>query len=518
MLNKYTKGGSVMSGKLSLSRVYSGFLRGTECVISELEVSVTPGIPTFSVIGLCDSSIRESHGRLISALGSAGFRMPKGHVTISISPAYMKKSGSGFDLAMALGILSASGQIKLPPEKKIYAEGELSLDGSVKGTPGAALRLNKARVEGFAQYIIPEEERESALCTGFVGQCVRSLGEACSVYGYSGYRPECFRLEHLDELPADRVDISMLKGQEKTKRAIILSAAGFHNMLLLGSPGSGKTMAADIITGILPPLDVDETGEVYALYEALGGPSTRISGQRPVRRISPDITPGKLLGNTVSMTPGEMALANHGVLFADEIMEFPSQVLDLMRKPLEDREVRLFRNGVTCTYSAKLLFIGAGNPCKCGLYYEPGSRCRCSAGVRKRYMSRLSGPFLERIDIFSEMRTIGKADMALMYAEGAASESTAVRDKIADCWAMQRERYGEKTYNSCFVSSNPADVMRISKDVLTYCSELASKGLFSARGYQKTLRLARTIADYEGRKDVTRSDVSEAAVFRAHEL
>ena len=507
-----------MTGKPSVARIYSGFARGTDCVISELEVSVTPGIPTFSVIGLCDSSIRESHGRLVSAISSAGFKMPKGHVTINISPAYMRKSGSGFDLAMAMGILFASGQIRFDPESKVYAEGELSLDGSVKGTPGAAMRLNKARNSGFSYILIPEEERSSARCTSFEGQCVKDLEQACSVFGYSGYTPEHFELGNVLSSPAERIDISMLKGQEKTRRALILSAAGFHNMLLLGSPGSGKTMAAGILSGILPPLDSDETSEVYALYEALDGPAARISKERPVRCISPDITPGKLLGNTLSMTPGEMALANHGILFADEIMEYPSKVLDLMRKPLEDREIRLFKDGVNHVYPANLIFIGAGNPCRCGMYYEPGSRCKCTAGTRKRYLGKLSGPFLERIDIFSEMRSIGKEDMALMYADGKTAESPVIRERIADCWEMQKERYKAGTFNSCFTSANLADSMRISKEVLEYCSELASKGLFSARGYQKILRLARTIADYDGRADVKKTDVAEAAVFRAHEL
>ena len=507
-----------MAGKPSIARVYSGFARGTDCVISELEISVSPGIPTFSVIGLCDSSIRESHGRLISAIGSAGFRMPKGHVTVNISPAYMKKSGSGYDLAMAMGILFASGQIPYPKDKKVYAEGELSLDGSVKGTPGAAMRLNKARNSGFDYYLIPEEERDSARCTAFEGQVVKDLCQACSAFGYKGYKPESFVLDDVENTGKNRIDISMLKGQEKTKRAIILSAAGFHNMLLLGSPGSGKTMASEILSGILPPLDEEEIGEVYALYEAVDGPDAVISSERPVRIISPDITAGKLLGNSMSMTPGEMALANHGILFADEIMEYPAQVLDLMRKPLEDHEVRLFRNGVSCTYPSELIFVGAGNPCKCGLFYEPGSRCRCTPGSRRRYLSRLSGPFLERIDIFSEMRSIGKDDMALMYADVKDAESPGIREKIRRCWEIQKERYGKKTYNSCISSENMADTMRLSKDILSYCSELASKGLFSARGYQKTLRLARTIADYEGRTDVQKADVSEAAVFRAHEL
>lgn len=507
-----------MAVKPSVARVYSGFARGTDCIITELEVSVTPGIPTFSVIGLCDSSIRESHGRILTALRSSGFNMPKGHVTISISPAYMKKSGSGFDLAMAIGILFASGQIPYDPKRKLYAEGELSLDGSVKGTPGAALRLNKAGREGFSYILISEEERDSARCTGFEGQCVKDLAEACSVFGFAGYNPEKLLLVEDTAGQDGSPDISMLKGQEKTKRAIILSAAGFHNMLLLGSPGSGKTMAAKILSGILPPLDASETGDVYALYEALEGPSTRISSERPVRCISPEITAGQLLGNTISMTPGEMALANHGVLFADEIMEFPSQILELMRKPLEEREVRLFRNGITYTYPADLIFIGAGNPCKCGMFYEPGARCRCSAGMRKRYLTKLSGPFLERIDIFSEMRSIGKDDMALMYAGIESAESPKIKEKIARCWESQHERYGGKTFNSNIASADLADSMRLSKQILSYCSELASKGMFSARGYQKTLRLARTIADYEGRTDVIKSDVAEAAVFRAHEL
>ena len=245
-----------------VSKVYSCFNDGTGAVLSEIEVSVTPGIPTFSVLGLCDSSIREAYGRLRSALAVAGFKMPKGHVTVSISPAYMKKSGSGFDLPIALGILFASSQIPEPAGKKIYAEGELTLSGEVKATPGCVRRLVCIRDEGLDIKIIPEEEERSAAVAGYKGALVSSLSEARAVFGIEGYTERSFSYA-CGSRDEDPVDISLLKGQEKAKRAVILSAAGFHNILLVGSPGSGKTMAGRILAGLMPPLYPEEIPEVY---------------------------------------------------------------------------------------------------------------------------------------------------------------------------------------------------------------------------------------------------------------
>ena len=502
---------------MQVSKVYSCFNDGTGAVLSEIEVSVTPGIPTFSVLGLCDSSIREAQGRLQSALAVSGFKMPKGHVTVSISPAYMKKSGSGFDLPMALGILFASSQLPEPPGKRVYAEGELSLRGEIKATPGSVMRLVGIKDENFDIMMIPEEERTSASCAGFAGALVSDLAGVRSVFGIGGYSEEILTPDGLVQDDEDAVDISLLKGQEKAKRAVVLSAAGFHNILLVGSPGSGKTMAGRILKGLLPPLYPDEISEVYALTEAVEGEGTGPSRTRPFRYAGPAITVSGLMGSTVNLSPGELALANHGVLLADELCEYKTDVIETLRQPLEDREIRLTKNGRTFVYPAGFIFAGTANPCKCGQYLEPGRRCRCTPGARKRYMSKISGPLLDRIDIVSEMTSISGADMASICENRISDETVRVRDAVAECWERQHDRYkafGKKLLNATVKVENPAEVMRISEKVVEYASNLSEKGFFSARGFTGVLRVARTIADLDGREDVGDRDVSEAAIYR----
>ena len=502
---------------MQVSKVYSCFNDGTGAVLSEIEVSVTPGIPTFSVLGLCDSSIREAQGRLPSALAISGFKMPKGHVTVSISPAYMKKSGSGFDLPIALGILFASSQLPEPLGKRVYAEGELSLSGEIKATPGSVMRLVSIKDGNFDIRIIPEEERNSAACAGFTGALVTSLSGVRAVFGIEGYHEEILTLDGLVQEEDDAVDISLLKGQEKAKRAIVLSAAGFHNILLVGSPGSGKTMAGRMLKGLLPPLYPEEISEVYALTEAVEGEGTGPKQSRPFRYAGPSISVTGLLGSTVNLAPGELALANHGVLLADELCEYKTEVIEALRQPLEDREIRLTKSGKTFVYPANYIFAGTANPCKCGQYLEPGRRCRCTPGARKRYMSKLSGPLLDRIDIVSEMTSISGADMATICENRLSDETVRLRDVIAECWERQHDRYreiGNRLLNATVRAENPAEVMRIPQDVALYASELSEKGFFSARGFTGVLRVARTIADLDGREDVGKKDVSEAAIYR----
>ena len=502
-----------MASKPNVARLYSCFASGTDSTVTLIEVSISPGIPSFSVIGLCDSSIKESQGRLISAFKSTGFSMPKGHITIGISPAYMRKTGSGFDLAMALGILFASGQLYLPPDAKIYAEGELTLGGELKGTPGACIRLKTVKDMYFDYKIIPISESCSAGVAGFSGQGITSLADLNDIFDGNHYVEsgfECGSFETAD----DYIDISMLKGQEKTKRALLISAAGFHNILLMGSPGSGKTMAGKILSGIMPMLSPDELSDVYSLNELVEGEITKPVCERPVRMIGPNITVGKLLGNSVSLTPGEMALANHGILFADELPLFKTDVLDFLRKPLEERKVHLMKRGNLYSFDSNFIFLGTGNPCKCGLLYERNNKCRCSRGDIRRYLSRLNGPFLERIDIFSEMRSITGNDMSSIYTDDKNSESPHYRSIVERCWQIAHERYGADKLNGTFPEEDIRDSMKIPQNVIRYASELSEKGFFSARGFTRILRVARTIADINESEDVTEGDVSEAIQYR----
>lgn len=502
-----------MASKPNVVTVFSCFASGTDSTVSLIEVSISPGIPTFSVIGLCDSSIREAQGRLRSAFKSSGFVMPKGHITVGISPAYIHKTGSCFDLPMALGILFASGQLYLPPDARIYAEGELTLSGEIKGTPGSCIRLKTVRNIDFNYKIIPSSEEMSAGLAGFSGQGISRLSDLVALFDGNGYVESGFDIEAAKS-GRDIIDISMLKGQEKTKRALLISAAGFHNILLMGSQGSGKTMAGKILSGLLPDLSNEELSDVYSLKELVDGATAEISSERPVRIVGPGITVGKLLGNSVSLTPGELALANHGILFADELPLYRTEVIDFLRKPLEERRVNMQRRGVRYSFDCNSIFLGTGNPCKCGLLYEKGGKCKCTSNDIRRYLSKISGPFLERIDIMSEMRTISGSDMAGIYKDEHKEESVEYKRRVESCWQMAHERYGGSYLNGTFPEDNIRDSMRIPDSVITYASELSEKGFFSARGFTRILRVARTIADLKEAADVTEDDVSEASQFR----
>lgn len=502
-----------MTSKPNVTRLYSSFVSGSDATVSLVEVSISPGIPTFSVIGLCDSSIRESEGRLRSAFKSTGFTMPKGHITVAISPAYMRKTGSGFDLAMAMGILFASGQLYLPSGAKIYAEGELSLSGELKATPGSCIRLKTVRGMDFDYKIIPESEASSAGIAGFTGQGINNLAELNSVFDGNDYQETVFGFDKKGTSD-DFLDISLLKGQEKTKRALLISAAGFHNILLLGSPGSGKTMAGKILSGLLPPLGPEELSDVYSLSELVEGDDSDLSFDRPVRVIGPNISVSKLLGNAQSVTPGELALANKGILFADELPLYKTEVLDFLRSPLEERKVHMTRRGVTYSFDSNFIFLGTGNPCKCGLLYEKGPKCRCTVNEINRYLSKLNGPFMERIDIFSEMRSISGDEMARIYIDEAEGESLKYRETVERCWQKAFSRYGDHYLNGNFPDTDIRDAMRIPENVVRFASELSEKGFFSARGFTRVLRVARTIADIKDSDDVSEDDVSEATQFR----
>ena len=425
----------------------------------------------------------------------------------------MRKTGTNFDLPMALGILFASGQLYLPPDAKIYAEGELSLSGELKGTPGACIRLNTVRNEEFDYKIIPVSESSSAGIIGFKGQGINSLSELSAIFDGNGYVESAFDFD-IRRSECGFIDISALKGQEKTKRALLISAAGFHNILLMGSPGSGKTMGGKILSGILPKLSPSELSDVYSIKELIDGESTLLSDERPVRIIGPNITVGKLLGNAVSLTPGEMALANHGILFADELPLFKTEVLDFLRGPLEERKVHLMKKGNLYSFDSNFIFLGTGNPCKCGLYYEGNGKCKCTEGAINRYLLKIRGPFLERIDIVSEVRAISADDMASIYSDKETGESTKYRKIVEDCWNIAHERYGANYLNGTFPEGDFREAMRITEEAVKRASEMSNRGYFSARGFTRLVRVARTIADIKSAKDISVEDIEEAAQFR----
>lgn len=510
--------------KIKTVTVFSSFLDGIVSVLSTIEISVSPGIPSFDIIGLCDSSIRESRGRISSAIRTNGYSMPKGHIMVSISPAYMHKSGSNMDLAILTGLLMISGQLNVPENARIYAEGEISLIGDVRRTPGCALRLKQVTANPeFTHIIIPEEESIPAGVVGIKGvtlENIRDLQDRIDRYG-EFERQMPFALEEIGN-DSGKTYLTSLKGQEKTKRAILIAACGFHNIFLMGSPGSGKTMAGKMIKDLLPPLSPEETGEVYALKEH-NGDDSRITNERPFRFVTRNMTLANLFGKSMSLKSGEMALANHGILFMDEVPEFRSFVIDALREPLESHAVKLIKDGRTYLYPAQFLFIGTGNPCRCGNYLEPDRKCICTLSNRVKYLSKVSGPFLDRIDIYSEMRTIGSEDLFDMVSEkGITAEDRAKQAEYEECvkrvWDIQKERYkGECRYNGT-ASDLIAEELRIDTKCAQYAAELADRVGFTGRGYSKLIRVGRTIADIEGEKDINKDHINEAAVYRTRRL
>ncbi len=506
-----------MASKVKIVKVFTSFMDGMTPVKAEVEVSITPGLPTFDVIGLCDSSIRESRGRIQPALISSGYQMPKGHITASISPSYIKKSGTGFDLPIAVGMLIASGQLPVKKESRIFSSGEIKLDGKVQGTPSAALRLRLCDEE-YDYVFIPEDEADAARCSGLTAMPVGSLTKLRETFEDGSYLPVKFTLDDIKDKEEEIPDFSSVKGQEKAIRALLIAASGVHNILLLGSPGCGKTMAGKILAGILPPLKGPEIGDVYSVMEAAGlkddpEEGLVLSDKRPFRYIYPGMSRGRILGVPSKLLPGEFALANHGVLFADEIFEYKRDVLEALRVPLEDHVVRMSKDGRNFAFPASFVFVAAGNPCKCGMLYEEGRRCTCTPNVINNYMNKLSGPIKDRLDLVAEMRSISGKSMAESVTGEDRKLNEQMKSLVKSAWDMQKERFNDGIFNGTCCNAD-ADLFRASTEVVDYAAEISEASGFSARGFNRILRVGRTIADIAGREDMCKADVAEAGIYR----
>ncbi|MCR5527951.1 MAG: ATP-binding protein [Saccharofermentans sp.] len=502
-----------MASRVRLAKVYTGYAEGLDGRIYEIETAITPGIPYFDVIGMCDSSIRESGGRIKAALITSGFDFPKGRITVSISPAYVKKTGSSFDLPIAICILLASGQLILEQGKKIYAEGELSLNGMVKGTPGASVRLNTEEVYDYC--LIPEDETSSVM-TDRAFMSVSHLRNITDPLIDVWYDPQTISPDiRLSEDPDDIPDLSEIKGQPKALRSVLIAASGWHNLLLLGSPGCGKSSCGKMISGIMPPMTLQEARHVMLINESIGTNNNKTIPKRPSFYIHPGITATRLTGSSAKLIPGEFSLADQGILFADELCEYKSDILDLMRIPLEEHKIRLVKDGISHEFPADFLFVGAGNPCRCGMLYETDEVCTCTPAVRKRYLGKLSGPFLDRIDLFCEMRSIKGEDLKKITSKENKELNRIMRDQVKSAWQIQEERYKDLgiRFNGRYDGAD-SEILRSDSKTIDYASDVAQKAGFSARGFCKLLRVGRTIADLDLRADMTIQDISEAAVYR----
>ena len=495
----------------------------------DIEAAILPGLPSFEIVGLGDSTVRESRNRVHAAIKNCGFDFPASRITASYAPAWQRKEGSAFDLPLALAILIASGQLPMPAES-FCVFGELSLNGEVRSVPGAICRVATCLEHSVSRILVPlKNYAESESVGSDKIWPVTTLREAADVIKGKSIKSDKRLQIHLsstysapDSSGAQSRDISSIIGQDKAVRALQIAAAGRHNIMMLGSPGCGKTTLASLLPKLLPPLELSESLQVTRIFSASGllGDDEGLLQTRPFRAPHHSISRTAMIGGGAVPVPGEISLAHHGVLFLDEMTEFMPDTLDLLRQPLEDRQIRLIRLHHNMIYPADFMLVGAANPCRCGEYFEPNDRCRCSEESVRQHLSRLSGPLLDRIDLAVEMTRLNGDDLprcvSRQESDGALTKQLA--NSISVCWQIQKERCAGQgqsfATNSRVDGSDLVRILDIPSSVAAFAARSAEELFLSVRGYQRILRVARTVADLEGHGTVNSGHVAEALQFR----
>ena len=503
-----------------LSRSYSFTTIGIDSALVEVEIDLrTGGQEAFTaIVGLPDTAVKESKERLFSAITNAGFKFPRKRILINLAPADIKKHGPVFDLPMAIGILIASNQLQPPPEKSIALIGELALDGSVRPVRGALSVAIAARKAGIPRIIVPRENAiEAGLVPGIDVFSVGSLGEAVKLIEFpSEFEPvsvDCkkvFKQNHNYE-----IDFKDIKGQEHAKRATEIAVAGGHNMILIGPPGSGKSMLAKRIATIMPEMSLEEAIETTRIHSVRGLLNTehQLIATRPFRTPHHTISDVGLIGGGANIEPGEVSLGNNGVLFLDEFPEFSRRVLEVLRQPLEGGTVTISRAAGTLTFPAKFMLIAAMNPCPCGYLSHPTKSCTCTTRQISNYRSKLSGPLLDRIDIHVEMPAVDYRDL-VDKREGESSET--IRDRCRITRDVQRKRFFDSkiTCNARMNNANVKKYCQLGDDAQNVLKMAVEELGFSARAYHRVLRVSRTIADMAHSENIKPEHVLEAVQYR----
>ena len=511
----------LQEGDSLLAKVLSSAVIGIEACLVEVEVDIAPGLPSFTTVGLPEIAVRESKERVKSAVKNSGYAFPDDRITVNLAPAHIRKAGTGLDLPIAMGILGATGTILQAPLSEYLFLGELSLDGRIKPVFGSLSMAIAARNAGYKGIVVPyANRREAAVVRDIVVYGAKNLCQAASfISGETTIAAEETNpADMLNNTCFHREDFSEVRGQEHVKRAMEIAAAGGHNLLMVGPPGSGKTMLARRMSGILPPMRFEEAVETTKIHSVAGilSPDQSLVSHRPFRAPHHTVSEAGLIGGGSIPRPGEVSLAHHGVLFLDELPEYRRNVLEVLRQPLEDRQVTISRAAFSVTFPASFMLVAAMNPCPCGYAADPTHDCHCSERQIRRYRSRISGPLMDRIDMHVAVPAVSYRDLSIP----AASESSR---SICKRVVAARERQSRRLASSGIY----CNAWMNSRHIGSYCTlnargtnlleNAADRFGMSARAYFRILKIARTIADLVQETDIRTDHIAEAIQYRSQE-
>ena len=494
---------------MSLAVIYSRALSGMQAPLVEVEAHLANGLPAFNIVGLPDTEVKESRDRVRAAILQSGFDFPVKKITVNLAPADLPKESGRFDLPIALGVLAASGQIA--PEKLALYEfaGELALSGALRPVRGALAMAWQGMQAGRAFVLPADNAKQAALMQGIAVFGAESLGQVAALL--NGIEPLAQALPDIQERPSENKlpDLQDVKGQHTARLALEIAAAGGHSLLMMGPPGTGKSMLAQRLAGILPPFNEEELISVWALRSLLPQHQQELQRSRPFRSPHHSASAAAMVGGGSDPRPGEISLAHHGVLFLDELPEFDRKVLEVLREPLENGEIHISRAARQAVYPAKFQLVAAMNPCPCGYLGHPVKPCRCTPDAVARYRSKISGPLLDRIDLTIEVPSLSAAE--LMQQE--AGECSA--DVLARVEAARARQYARQGKVNAALSVTELDgVAAVSKEAGQALGELLEKLSLSARSFHRIMRVARTLADLAGDEVVGRNHVLRAVSFR----